>query len=121
VWPGLTYAPKGLKSAPNATRRDYRVSRGRARTVANLGAGVNITELAQAACNTPNIADPSYEDVLLLALTPARYSSNSTADTSGRRAFISPAQVRCRTKQCVLQLAALYCFASTHVDGTTIV
>ncbi|WIA14333.1 hypothetical protein OEZ85_002863 [Tetradesmus obliquus] len=89
---GLSYAPKGLKAAPNATRRSYSVSRGRARVVANLGAGVNITQLAQAACNTANVADPSCEDVLLLALTPAKYSSNSTADTPGCRTFISPAQ-----------------------------
>jgi hypothetical protein len=79
---------KGLKSAPNATWCDYR-----ARVVANLGAGVNIKQLAQAACNTMNVADPSCEDVLLLALTHAKYSSNTTANTPGRRAFISPAQV----------------------------
>jgi hypothetical protein len=32
--------------------------------------------------------------VLLLALTPAAYSSNNTADTPDRRAYISPPQVR---------------------------
>jgi hypothetical protein len=36
---------------------------------------------------------PECIDVLLLALTPANYSSNSTADTPRRHAFISPAQV----------------------------
>ncbi|WIA14374.1 hypothetical protein OEZ85_002903 [Tetradesmus obliquus] len=101
AWPGLTYAPKGLKSAPNAMRRSYSVSRGRARVVANLGAGINVTQLAQAACNTTNVADPSCEDVLLLALTPARYSSNNTADTSGRRALISPAQDQGTCSSCV--------------------
>jgi hypothetical protein len=40
-----------------------------------------------------SITDPECADVLLLALTPAAYSSNNTADTPGRRAFISPAQV----------------------------
>uniref|UniRef100_A0A383VAT9 Uncharacterized protein n=1 Tax=Tetradesmus obliquus TaxID=3088 RepID=A0A383VAT9_TETOB len=48
------------------------------------------------ACANSNIAitrpDKNCTDALLLALTPAKYSLNSTADTSGSRAFISPAQ-----------------------------
>jgi hypothetical protein len=40
-----------------------------------------------------SLANPSCSDMLLLALTPGKYSSNNTADTPGRRAFISPAQV----------------------------
>lgn len=50
------------------------------------------------ACANSNIAitrpDKNCTDALLLALTPAKYSLNNTADTSGSRAFISPAQVR---------------------------
>jgi hypothetical protein len=53
-----------------------------------------MTQIAQAACNKPDVTDPECADVLLLALTPAAYSSNNTADTPGRRAYISPAQVR---------------------------
>jgi hypothetical protein len=58
-----------------------------------MGAGVNKTQIAQVACGQNDITSPECSDVLLLALTPAAYSSNSTADTPGRRAYISPAQV----------------------------
>jgi hypothetical protein len=57
----------------------------------NLGAGVNTTRLAQAACGKDNIADPQCVDALLLALTPSSYSSNDTAVTRGSLALISPA------------------------------
>jgi hypothetical protein len=50
--------------------------------------------MAKAACGKDQLSDPACSDVLLLALTPAAYSSNNTAHTPGRRAFISPAQVR---------------------------
>jgi hypothetical protein len=53
-----------------------------------------VAQIAQAACGRDSITDAECADVLLLALTPAAYSSNNTADTPGRRAFISPAQVR---------------------------
>jgi hypothetical protein len=90
---GLKYEPKGLASAPNVTRRNYGVGRTRKGVLANLGADATLQELAQAACGTDDIADQECVDVLLLTLTPAAYSSNSTADTPGRRAFVSPAQV----------------------------
>jgi hypothetical protein len=91
---GLIYAEKGLRSSPNATRRGYSVVRGRASKVANLGAAANITQIAQEDCGKDSITDPECADVLLLALMPAAYSSNNTADTPSRRAFISPIQVR---------------------------
>lgn len=62
--------------------------------MAALPAGATTKQIAQAACRKDNLADLQCADVLLLALTPASYSSNNTADTPGRRAFISPAQVR---------------------------
>jgi hypothetical protein len=96
---GLTYAEKGLRSAPNATRRSISISRGRRDAVANLGAEVDARELAQKACNKNNLADPQCVDTLLLALTPAAYSSNNRAP--GGRAFISPAQVRLTGQHCV--------------------
>lgn len=61
--------------------------------LSNLGAGMSSAQIAQAACNTSNILDADCTDVLLLALTPASYSPNNTADTPGRVALISPAQV----------------------------
>jgi hypothetical protein len=70
------------------------VAKGKARKVATLGAAANTTEVAQKACGKDIITDPECADVLLLALTPSSYSSNSTTDTPGRRAFISTAQVR---------------------------
>jgi hypothetical protein len=90
---GLVYAERGLRSPPNVTRRGYLITRTKSRVLANLGAGANMRQIAQAACNKNNITDPDCVDVLLLALTPASYSSNNTADTPGRRAFIGPAQV----------------------------
>jgi hypothetical protein len=63
------------------------------RKVQNLGAGSNATQIAQVACDSTNILDEKCTDVLLLALTPTSYSSNSSADTHGRRFLISPAQV----------------------------
>jgi hypothetical protein len=93
---GLYYAERGLRTPINATIRGYRVSSGRANRVRNLGSTANpdATQIARAACGKDSITDPECADVLLLALTPAAYSSNNTADTPGRRAFISPAQVR---------------------------
>jgi hypothetical protein len=93
---GLNYAEKGLKSSPNATRRGYSASRGRADRVRSLGSTANpdVAQIAREACGKDSITDPACTDVLLLTLTPAAYSSNNTADTPGRRAFISPAQVR---------------------------
>jgi hypothetical protein len=70
------------------------VAQGKARKLPNLGAGANLTQVAQAACGKDSATDPGCADVLLLALTPASYSSNNTADTFGQRAFISPAQVQ---------------------------
>jgi hypothetical protein len=61
--------------------------------VQSLGANSNAARIAQVACNSTNILDPECIDVLLLALTPTTYSSNSSADTPGRRFLISPAQV----------------------------
>jgi hypothetical protein len=58
-----------------------------------LGAGATLQEIAREACGKDDITDAQCVDVLLLLLTPASYSSNNTADTPGRRAFISPAQV----------------------------
>jgi hypothetical protein len=58
-----------------------------------MGAGANLTQVAQAACGKGDVTDPDCAEVLLLLLTPAAYSANSTTDTPGRRAYISPAQV----------------------------
>jgi hypothetical protein len=58
-----------------------------------MGAVSGTEEIARAACNNTNVMDSQCIDVLLLLLTPEAYSSNKTADTPGRRAFISPAQV----------------------------
>jgi hypothetical protein len=91
---GLQYKGKGLGASPNATRRAYGIGRRKRDVLGNLGAGLNLTQIAQAACGVHDITDPQCVDVLLLALTPSAYSSNSTADTPGHRAFISPAQVR---------------------------
>jgi hypothetical protein len=68
--------------------------------IASLGAGVNTTRLAQAACGKDNVADPQCVDTLLLALTPSSYSANNTAETPGRVALISPAQVLAHGKRC---------------------
>lgn len=104
---GLLYQDKGLRSPPNNTRRGYSLSRGKASTVRNLGAGSNATQIARAACSKDNILDSECIDVLLLALTPSSYSSNDTRDTPGRRSCISPAQVssmQCMTHVCCPQL-----------------
>lgn len=61
--------------------------------LANLGAGMNTSQIAHEACNTTDILERDCIDVLLLSLTPAAYSSNNTADTPGGLALISPAQV----------------------------
>jgi hypothetical protein len=82
-----------MKSPPNATRKGYFNGRRKAGILKNLGAGLSATQIAQAVCGVPNILDPNCIDVLLLALTPAAYSSNNTADTPAGYAFISPAQV----------------------------
>jgi hypothetical protein len=105
---GLSYNIKGLRSPPNITRGSYNTSRRRGRIVANLGAGANLTQLAQAACGKVDVTDPNCAEVLLLLLlTPAAYSANSTADTPGRRAYISPAQVILRLSQsCTLQVTS---------------
>jgi hypothetical protein len=55
---------------------------------------LGMRQLAQRLCRRDDITGPICADALLLALTPAFYSSNNTADTPGRRAFISPAQVK---------------------------
>jgi hypothetical protein len=96
---GLQYKGKGLGAAPNATRRAYVINRRQRDILGNLGAGLSLTDIARAACGVDDITDDGCVDVLLLALTPAAYSSNSTADTRGH-AFISPAQVR-ETSHCV--------------------
>jgi hypothetical protein len=103
---GLIYAEKGLDSPPNATKRVYSVVGGRARKVVSLGAAANTTQIAQTACGKDSIVDPDCADVLLQALPPAAYSSNNTADTPGRRAFISPAQVRLQHQSAVSADAA---------------
>jgi hypothetical protein len=59
----------------------------------NLGAGATLQEIVREACGNEDITNAECVDVLLLLLTPASYSSNNTADTPGRRAFVSPAQV----------------------------
>lgn len=92
---GLIYNEKFLKASRNNTRRDYRTGRTRADLVKSLGArgpnAVSMTDLALAACDSSSIG-PECVDVLLLALTPAEYSSNDTADTPEGNALISPAQ-----------------------------
>jgi hypothetical protein len=98
---GLVYAPKGLRSPPNITRRRYGNVRTKAILLKTLGAGANATQLAQAACDKPDVSDPECADVLLLALTPAAYLSNNTADTPGRRSYISPAQDQLTCSACV--------------------
>jgi hypothetical protein len=90
---GLLPVKEGMKSPKNATRRGYFTSRRKADILKNLGAGLSTTQIAQAVCGVPDILDPNCIDVLLLALTPASYSSNNTADTPGGYAFISLAQV----------------------------
>jgi hypothetical protein len=93
---GLIYNEKFLKASKNNTRRGYAYGRTKADVLKSLGAkgpnAVSKTELALAACDSSNIG-PECADVLLLALTPASYSSNSTADTPGGHALISPAEV----------------------------
>lgn len=98
---GLKYIDKGLASSPNATKRSYAFSRRKRDVLSNLGAGMSSAQIAQAACNTSNILDADCTDVLLLALTPASYSSNNTADTPGRVALISPAQKQGDCSACV--------------------
>jgi hypothetical protein len=44
-------------------------------------------------CAAADVSAESYEETLLLVLTPPSYSSNNTADIPGGHAFISPAQV----------------------------
>jgi hypothetical protein len=91
---GLEYNAKdGLRSPPNVTRPGYRTSRGKANIPRNLGAATE-AEVAQKVCGQATIAGADCLNWLLLGLTPAAYSSNNTADTPGRRAFISPAQVQ---------------------------
>jgi hypothetical protein len=65
----------------------------------------NTEQIARAACGKADVADPQCIDVLLLLLTPDAYNSNNTADTPGGRAFISPAQVRCRIIIIMYQLS----------------
>lgn len=89
---GLNYVKKGVGSAPNATRRSYITIRSARSILRNMGAVSGTEEIARAACNNTNVMDSQCIDVLLLLLTPEAYSSNKTADTPGRRAFISPAQ-----------------------------
>lgn len=89
----MLYEARGMRSSPNATRRIYISSRNRRNTVNNLGAGVTTEKIAQAACGKDNFVDRECIEVLLLALTPNSCNYNKTADTPGRRAFISPAQV----------------------------
>lgn len=98
---GLQYKGKGLGAAPNATRRNYRISRNKRDLLGNLGAGLSLTQIAQAACGVKDTTDLDCVDVLLLALTPSAYSSNNTADTPGRNAFISPAQTQGTCLSCV--------------------
>uniref|UniRef100_A0A383W070 Peptidase C1A papain C-terminal domain-containing protein n=1 Tax=Tetradesmus obliquus TaxID=3088 RepID=A0A383W070_TETOB len=98
---GLLYKGKGLAAAFNATRSTYRISRNKRAILGNLGAGLNLTQIAQAACGVKDITDPECVDVLLLALTPSAYSSNNPADTPGRRGSVSPAQNQDRCFACV--------------------
>lgn len=102
---GLIYTPtKGLKSPRNVTRPAYRISRSKADQVRNMGApGKDVTDkqLSIQGCKTESVTDKECLDVLLLALTPAHYSSNNTRDTPGRRALISPAQDQGECSACV--------------------
>uniref|UniRef100_A0A383V630 Peptidase C1A papain C-terminal domain-containing protein n=1 Tax=Tetradesmus obliquus TaxID=3088 RepID=A0A383V630_TETOB len=98
---GLKYKGKGLSSPPNATRRGYGYIRRKRDVLANLGAGMNTSQIAHEACNTTDILERDCIDVLLLSLTPAAYSSNNTADTPGGLALISPAQKQGDCAACV--------------------
>jgi hypothetical protein len=92
---GLAFAPKGLQAAPGVLRQGYKTMRMGAVAVSKLQAPSR-TQIAREACKKDDIKDPSCTDVLLLLLTPESYSSNNTADTPNRRAFISPSQVCCK-------------------------
>lgn len=98
---GLIYnAQKGLRSPPNATRPGYRFSRSKANILRSLGSSTE-AEVAQAVCGQDAISGADCLSWLLLGLTPAAYSSNNTADTPRRRAFISPAQDQSTCSACV--------------------
>jgi hypothetical protein len=90
---GLQFVQLGLKSSPNTTRSTYRSIMGQRAELMKMKAGATPQQIAQAVCRKDDLTDPACADALLLGLTPSAYSSNSTADTPGRRAFISPAQV----------------------------
>jgi hypothetical protein len=117
---GLIYNEKFLKASRNSTRRDYRKGRTRADLVKSLGAkgpnAVSVTDLALAACDSSSIG-PECVDVLLLALTPAKYSSNDTTDTPGGNALISPAQVSCKFDLCALLQCICMCALRQCLHG----
>lgn len=86
---GLKFHDHFIKTARNATRRNYMRWGDIRRKLQNLGA-TTATKVAEVACNSTDVPF-SCLDALLMAVLPAAYSSNSSADTGGY-AYISPAQ-----------------------------
>lgn len=87
---GLRYHDHFIKTPRNATKRSYMRWGDIRRKLQNLGA-TTATKVAEVACNSTRVSF-SCLDALLMAVLPAAYSSNSSADTGGF-AYISPAQV----------------------------
>jgi hypothetical protein len=84
----------GLGSSANKSRASYGSMRGQRNRLEQMRLGASPEQVARAVCGKNDLSGQNCTDPLLLALTPSSYSSNSTADTPGGRAFISPAQVR---------------------------
>jgi hypothetical protein len=80
-----------VQSPKNCTRRGC--GKSISDKIGNLKSPLLAEELAQQACNSMNFVELECTEGLLLAMMPANYSSNNTADTPGGKAFIRPAQV----------------------------
>lgn len=93
---GLRYNNNFIKTPKNATKRTYQRWGDISRRLQNLGA-TTPGKVAEQACGSAGVPVPfSCLDALLMAVLPATYSSNNSADTGGYT-FISPAQVSCHT------------------------
>ncbi|WIA16006.1 hypothetical protein OEZ85_012739 [Tetradesmus obliquus] len=98
---GLLPGFRGLGSAANITRASYSSIRSQKARLDKMRLGATPQQIAQSVCCANDLADESCRDPLLLALTPAAYSSNNTAHTPRGRAFISPAQNQLQCQSCV--------------------
>jgi C1A family cysteine protease len=89
----------------NVTRRSYASTQSKSRSVRNIGAknpgAVSRQQLALAACDSTNVTRPECEEILLMLLMPASYSSNNTLNTPSQHAYISPAQDQGSCSSCV--------------------